>query len=348
MYNTEDFIKECLDTILSQSFTDFEVIIINDGSTDKSVQHVERMMMLDNRIFLIHQENSGASVARNKGIMLAKAKYIAFVDSDDFIHHKAFENLLEIAEKNNSDIVLGKRQWNIDNKSVPDNNLIKLFSKTVNTTNVTKTPGIIKVIAVHGKLFSKKFLHENDLNFPVGMSSEDFVFTYKAYAKANIISIIPDIVYSYRRRTSDNKSITQNRLSEYNLKSRFKQMSMTEDICKKKPTLNISQEKEFKKNYNARLVRHILAITSEDEQSRIAINLIHSHIKGIYNKIYHCVDVNNKIRYILIYKKNLKGLSIFNNSLNEESISVISVIKLIITLRSCSIAKLLLKKKVNL
>ncbi|MCG9639542.1 glycosyltransferase [Vibrio sp. Isolate34] len=348
LYNTEEFIQECLTSILQQSFTNYELIIVDDGSTDNSISIVESYMENDNRIKLFKQKNSGASVARNYGIKQSCGEYVTFIDSDDFIHEDALLNLVTTAEQTNSDIVLGKRQFNVDNKPTDDSRLRKLFKEKIITTNVAESPEVRKVIAIHGKIFKRSFLIENKLTFPEGMSSEDFIFTYLSYAHSDNISVIPNLVYSYRVRANDNKSITQDRLSEYNIKCRFKQMTMTEDICRKFASLNISYEQELKLNYNSRLPRHIEAINHVTQESVLAFDLIKNNIKDNYEKIYSCVNENNKIRYHLIKNNKIKELTIFNRAVSRKNGSVINILKLCIALKSYTIAKKLLKKKVIL
>lgn len=347
LYNTQDFIKSCLDGILSQSLSDFEIIIIDDGSTDNSVKIVNEYMKIDNRIKLIQQENSGASVARNKGIEVSLGKYITFVDSDDIVHEQAFEKLTAAADENSSDIVLGKRQWNINNEPVEDKSLNNLFKNNIGKTTFKDFPEVRKVIGVPSKLFLRDFLVDNNLKFPIGMSSEDFVFTYEAYAKAKVISVISDIVYSYRRRTNSNNSITQSRLTEYNIISRFKQMKMTESLCKKYPQLNIEPVREFKTNYNSRLPRHIAEITTINEESKAAFELIKEHISSSFDDIYKCSSNMNKIRYSLIRNNNLNGLTVYNRAIKRKEVTLLNLIKMIVIFRSFRIAKILLNKKSN-
>ena len=93
VYNVEEYLPKCLDTILNQSFRDFEVILVNDGSKDNSGFICEKYAKKDSRIRIIHKENGGLSSARNAGLDIAKGRYIGFIDSDDFIELKMYEQL---------------------------------------------------------------------------------------------------------------------------------------------------------------------------------------------------------------------------------------------------------------
>ena len=105
IYNVERYLEKCLTSIILQTYKNLEVILVNDGSTDNSLNICKEFEKEDSRIRIISQENKGLSVARNVGIENAKGEYIAFVDSDDFISCKFIENLYNESIRNNSDIV---------------------------------------------------------------------------------------------------------------------------------------------------------------------------------------------------------------------------------------------------
>jgi glycosyltransferase involved in cell wall biosynthesis len=105
VYNVEQFIEKCLDSIRGQTFTDFEVICIDDGSTDISGKICDKFHLIDRRFKVIHQENAGVSSARNRGIDEASGEWIAFVDPDDYISSDYYEAMIESAKRNNADIV---------------------------------------------------------------------------------------------------------------------------------------------------------------------------------------------------------------------------------------------------
>lgn len=106
VYQAEKYIKRCVASILSQTFTDFELVLVNDGSSDQSGMLCDQLAITDSRIRVIHQENQGANKARRNGWRIAKGEWITFVDSDDYILEAALENLLAKAD-NNTDIIIG-------------------------------------------------------------------------------------------------------------------------------------------------------------------------------------------------------------------------------------------------
>ena len=104
VYNVEKYLRECVESILRQTFDDFELILVDDGSKDSSGAICDEYAATDNRIKVIDKENEGQAIARNLGIKIAKGEYLGFVDSDDWVDEEYFENLYESAQRNNCDI----------------------------------------------------------------------------------------------------------------------------------------------------------------------------------------------------------------------------------------------------
>lgn len=124
VYNAEHFIEKCIHSILNQSYKNIELILVNDGSTDNSVKICDSFAKIDNRIKLIHQANSGPSVARNNGIYNAKGKYIQFIDADDYIEENMIETLVNEMEKGLDIVICGyKRIFKEENKITSTKNI---------------------------------------------------------------------------------------------------------------------------------------------------------------------------------------------------------------------------------
>lgn len=104
VYNVEKYLRKCIDSLVNQTLNDIEIICINDGSTDKSLKILKEYKNKDSRIILLNQENSGQSVARNRGIEIAKGEYLGFVDPDDWIDLDYYEKLYNAAIGTNADI----------------------------------------------------------------------------------------------------------------------------------------------------------------------------------------------------------------------------------------------------
>ena len=112
VYKVEKYLSKCIDSILAQTFTDFELILIDDGSPDRCGEICDEYAAKDSRIIVIHQQNKGVSTARNAGLKIAKGKYIGFVDSDDWIEQEMYEQMLQTVKHNSAEIVTcGMRDW---------------------------------------------------------------------------------------------------------------------------------------------------------------------------------------------------------------------------------------------
>lgn len=197
VFNVEQYLKECLDSILNQSYKDFELILVNDGSMDKSLEICEKYAELDSRVILINQPNEGVSAARNKGIELAKGKYIWFVDSDDFIKEEVLIKIYRKLTKDFNVDILGINNYHL----YPDGTMRKNFingdvSKTIkedffNYHIIEATPWI--------NVFRREFLLKNNIRFNTELEIfEDNFFTNECIYKAKTISYLSDHLYVYR------------------------------------------------------------------------------------------------------------------------------------------------------
>lgn len=202
-YNVEKFIGNCLESLLAQDLPieQYEVLVINDGSTDKSGQIAGTFADNHKNIILINQENKGLSGARNTGISLAKGKYIYFIDSDDYIAENTLGLILDLLEKNNLDI-LGITELETTRLDIKKSENID----TIATEKLEVTDGIT-FLAENNYLnnawwyFIKlDFLKETKLIFPVGRLVEDANFTAKLLVASKRIALIPLDFYRYYLR----------------------------------------------------------------------------------------------------------------------------------------------------
>ena len=116
VYNVERYLRKCLDSIIAQTFSDWECICVDDGSPDNSGKILDEYAAKDKRFVIIHKENGGVSSARNAGLDMARGEYITFCDSDDWIEKETYEVAYMNAKKNNADIVTWQYQINDENK----------------------------------------------------------------------------------------------------------------------------------------------------------------------------------------------------------------------------------------
>jgi glycosyltransferase involved in cell wall biosynthesis len=193
VYNSEKTLKKCLDSIIAQTFNNFELIIVNDESTDKSREISDEYARNDDRIKVILKENAGVSAARNDGIMPAKGEYIAFIDSDDYIYPQMYERMLNIINTYNTDFVCCGYLHKGKNYSLPDNILNGSQAEIIYNL---KNAQLFDYI--WNKLYKKSIIKDNNVLFPSGYSfGEDFIFNLKYFSCINNGYCISDILYFY-------------------------------------------------------------------------------------------------------------------------------------------------------
>lgn len=196
VYNTEKYIKKCIDSILNQTYNNIELIIINDGSTDNSENIIKKIIKNKSNVIYKKIKNSGVAHARNVGLDLVTGKYVGFIDSDDYISKDMYKELYETAIKEKSDIVTSGY-----NKCYKDKE-IQYFpkDKTVFGKSVIESKDIFLNTNPYLplKLFSMDLIKKNNIKFDEDLRIfEDLLFCYKLYLVANKISYVDESYYNY-------------------------------------------------------------------------------------------------------------------------------------------------------
>lgn len=233
VYNVEKHLSKCLDSILSQTFNDFEIIIIDDGSTDNSGDILDKYYNNNQQCTIIHQINKGLSQARNEGLKYAKGEYILFLDSDDWIEKNMLELLYNKAIENNDDITICGIY--IEQISLGKTISIQPSSDsfTTSTDNIGQTfielqkKGIGNM--VWNKLYKRAFLEKYKILFQDYMPCEDIIFNYICFSKANHISVIKNSLYHYRKE-EQNSLVTRfvkNLQEIYNIRNQYRNLFFT-------------------------------------------------------------------------------------------------------------------------
>ena len=201
VYNAQQYLRDCLDSILSQTFTDFELICVNDGSEDCSLQILKEYEQRDKRVVVFDQHNRGAASARNLGLQNSKGQYITFVDSDDCLETKAYESALKYID--DVDVVcFGIKTFGEDfNKKTQksDNEYYQLKYDG----NVSITDKLIKKtdLSVCNKIFKRSIIDGCKLYFPEGLHYEDAAFCWKYFLSSKNIYFLNEYFYKYRRHS---------------------------------------------------------------------------------------------------------------------------------------------------
>ena len=203
--NVEDYIEQCLDSVLSQTLNDIEIILVNDASSDKSRKIVQRYTNKDSRIKIIDiKERKGQGFARNRAIEIATGEYIGFVDSDDFIEQEMFEELYKKAKTDDTDITMCQvREYDDINEYYITSDYYSLeplisFGENVFSADETKEQILDINVALWNKIYKREYLNKIGEKFPEGYIYEDLPFFFGTYLPAKKINIVWKNLYSYR------------------------------------------------------------------------------------------------------------------------------------------------------
>lgn len=211
VFNVEEYLSRCIESLINQTYENLEIILLNDGSTDRSLELARRYKNKDKRIVLITKNNTGVSDTRNKGIDIANGEFIIFVDSDDWIDKNMIEKMITIQQKYSSEVVICSYISEFRNKSI-----LKFFDSKEGKYKIDyitrKLIGPIKkelsnpfkldyLGTVWGKLYKKKSIKENDIKFydlSVIGSAEDTLFNIELFSKLlGEVYILNDNLYHY-------------------------------------------------------------------------------------------------------------------------------------------------------
>ena len=204
VYNTEKYISDCLDSIINQNLREIEIICVNDGSTDGSLEILENYASQDERIRIITKKNDGLGAARNTGIEAAQGDYIGFVDSDDFVDSNMFRLLVEAAENTDADVAIGNvyLYYEDSKKTVPYRD--QKFYQMLNSMGVFRAkdvPEIVENIGVWDRIYRRQFIEKYKLRNPEHVIYEDALFSFQTNVLAERMVECSKAAYFYRKNT---------------------------------------------------------------------------------------------------------------------------------------------------
>lgn len=199
VYNVEKYLNKCIDSILEQTFTDFELILIDDGSPDQCGMICDAYAAGDSRVKVIHQNNKGLSGARNTGIDQMKGDYVTFIDSDDYIHPEMLERFWRAAREQDADVCVCQFVRVTEDKTefqtTPEMNM-RAYSGREACFQLYSENGVAFTTA-WGKLY--RSILWNNIRYPEGKIHEDEATTYKLLYASNVVTELEDTLYFYRQ-----------------------------------------------------------------------------------------------------------------------------------------------------
>lgn len=211
IYNMENYLEECLNSLINQTLKDIEIICINDGSTDNSLEILKEYAKNDTRIRIFSQVNQGQGIARNKGIKIAKGEYLLFVDPDDYINSKTCEILYNTFKDTKANIIQFdyenlyehprlKKSRILSNEVNDIVNTFKIYPNSYYDTNKIPICLYGQRLMAWDKAYSVKFLKENNIHFASNKYAEDHIFTIMATFNEKKIYYLNKQLYIYRCR----------------------------------------------------------------------------------------------------------------------------------------------------
>lgn len=254
IYNVENYLRECIDTILGQTYTNLEIILVNDGSTDSSLTICEEYAKENKNIKIVNKPNGGLSDARNAGLNVATGTYIMFVDSDDYLAPNSCEVLYNAIKETDLEFVSANFAFT-NNDGTPWKK--PMFSDKFENTELSiedyKKSFYLLNCGVWNKIFKRDFIEKNNLRFEIGLPSEDDIFVTLAFMKAKKSYFINNVVYYYRQRDikKGNLSISYNCSMDY-----FKGINKTYKIVYK--NFKANKQMDFYRYYYAKRISYIL------------------------------------------------------------------------------------------
>lgn len=216
IYNVEEYLSNCIDSILNQDYSNLEIILVDDGSTDNSGEISDKYAQNNKNITVIHKNNGGLSSARNAGLKKSNGKYIIFIDSDDWIDTKMISTLYDLIKNNNAEIAIcGFLRTDGSDDKIQDNSKaknIKTYTNMEAMLQLYNKECLTEFVVAWNKLYNIRLF--NDIEYPEGKIHEDEFTTYKLFYKSKNIVYTDEKLYNYRITPNSimNKAFNKNRL----------------------------------------------------------------------------------------------------------------------------------------
>lgn len=242
VYKVEEYLEKCIESLISQTYRNLEIILVDDGSPDKCGEICDSYAAKDNRIKVIHKKNEGVAMARNDGLDIAQGDFISFVDSDDWLDLDTYECFVESMRKYKVDCVTGCCHVVIDRDGKLDYRPVTERKTTIKTQLGAMKSVLVDGSAIWNRLFKKEVFEE--LRFPVGRINDDEYTVLRAYASCDRILFLSRPTYYYRIRKN---SITTSAFSMRKVDVFYNARDNMEYIINEKPKLKEYAEVKFVK-----------------------------------------------------------------------------------------------------
>ena len=305
VYNVEKYVGKCIESILEQNYKNFELILIDDGSKDRSGEICDEYAKKYEKIIVIHKQNEGLSKTRNKGLEIAKGKYISFIDSDDYVEKDFLETLYKLIKENNASIA--QCGYNIIGEEKKEDNSVYIYTGKQMISDIYTSLWITNTV-VWNKLYEAEILKK--YKFKEDKIHEDEFFTWKLFYEVDKVPVTTKQLYNYRKVQDSitNKKYTIERLSYIEaLEERLQCFKNNNDIQLYEETLGGYVE--------ALLDNYIKCKNNIQDSKEIQKELIHK-FKANWKKTMHSKYISYKKKaFILIAVISKKGYELLMKTL---------------------------------
>ncbi len=326
-FNNGDVLDDCLRSIAGQTFTDLEVIMVDDGSTDQGPEVARKGAEADRRFTLIHSPNGGPGGARNRGVEQARGEFLAFVDGDDMLPPHAYEVLLHTLESSGSDFVSGAVN-RISTEGVKPSALHQRAIKGRKIgTHVTRSPELLYDISVWNKLFRRSFWDAHGLYYPEQMVWEDLQLMTRAHVLAKAVDVIPDYIYYWRERAAGALSITQNRTDIQNLRDRVTALLAIDAFLRSRAPRKTLRQHQRKALVNDLwlYVRDLYRVS--DTYLTEYFGLVNSYLDQVDRRVFRTLPATHKLAYYLTRRRLRQPLLDFLTWQLDQKVTTIPVVR---------------------
>jgi len=341
VYNAEKYLKECLDSIINQTFEDIEIICINDGSTDNSLNILEDYGKNDSRIRIMSQENNGQGSARNNGLGISKGEYIYFMDADDKIELNTLKDCYDVIVKDNLDFVMfqlinfdeKKGFYQINDYDMP--NIGKLVGDSIFSYKDLKDLIFQVAVSPVNKLYVKQFLDDINVKFPEDVIFEDNIFFWNVFLSAERIKFIQEHYYIRRRHSLSTTGKPGIRFVDtLEIHNRIFEIFKKFDIFE-----------EYKKNlFNKKVDSAYGRFNQVDDESKSAF---FNQMKKDFSNMLEEYGVDSICEILNGFNKNIFNNVIYSDSLNEFNLGI-EIDKLKLNIKKLKSQNKDLNKKIKL
>lgn len=294
VYNVERYLVQCLESVLNQSYNKLEIILIDDGSTDRSGEICDFYAKKDGRVRVIHQKNGGAASAKNAALRIATGEYLSFVDSDDYLVEDAYNYMVEQLEKNKADVIqCGFRNIYCDHfiECITLDSFVE-FPKIDYLRRFTTdwTCGLL-----WDKLYRRKLF--DGIWFEEGHKIDDEFFTYQGIMNADKIIYSPEIVYNYRKRKS---SVMQQSESQQKI------VMDKLDYLEKRRLKIVRTYPELKQEFDYHFLTMLVILSKDIAATRDSIRITQNMLKDYFSTGKSCkMDLSLRKQLFLLQRRTV-------------------------------------------